>query len=143
MLSPSRHLLYRLDSSAIRSSPTPNRKHERASAKHRPDDADDYDLQRLESSIEWLKRESMIARAETEGPGQKNNLRLPRASQLMPLSGIRPFDIESSSHLRKALPLRLTAPLPHELCSSHLRGGSTVMVCGQGWTSRSQPPSWD
>jgi hypothetical protein len=139
MLSPSRHPLCPLDPNAVQPSPAPDRKHEHASAKHRPDDADDCDLRRLESSIQWLKREAMIARLETEPPAQKENLRLPRAGQLPPVSGIRSLDIEGSSHRREALTLQLTAPLPHEHLQlpppwrehrHNLRAGLYVLIAG-------------
>jgi hypothetical protein len=103
------------DADRLPPSRVPDRNHQHAAAGHRPDEAAaNADLQRLESSLQWLKRESMIARLEAERPARKENRRLPRASQLPPVPGIRPLGFESSCRWREASIFRLTPPLPHE-----------------------------
>jgi hypothetical protein len=146
-----------LDADHIRASQAPDREHEQATAEHRLERvvADD-DLQRLESSVQWLKRESMIARIET-GPGaQEANRRLPRASQLPPASGIAavaqygiaPFvqsgiptfaRTESSGHKRETGTFqvrpprafeRLRPPPPPRQRRTHLSGALFVLIAG-------------
>jgi hypothetical protein len=85
-----------------------------AAVEHRPDEsADRNDLQRLESSIQWLKREGTIARTEA-GPRALKDRRLPRAGQLAPISGIRPVDTEGSGHKRETLTFHVAPPLASE-----------------------------
>jgi hypothetical protein len=105
-----------LDLNAVRLpfSEAPDRAREHATARHRPEDAGEDDLARLESSIEWLKREATIARLETKPSAREKNQRLPRAGQLTPVSGMRPANAESSSPTRKALIFELTPPRAHE-----------------------------
>jgi hypothetical protein len=72
-----------------------------AAVEPRPRAAGDDDLQRLESTVEWLKRESMIARLETGLRARRDNRPLPRAIQLSPISGIPAVGTEGSP--RKSL----------------------------------------
>jgi len=106
-----------LDASArFPASRAPDREHGQATAEHRPEGAaGDDDLQRLESSVAWLKRECMIARGET-GPSARETIRrLPRASQLLPASGIaQVVDAEGSRHRRGTSIFQVRPPLAFE-----------------------------
>jgi hypothetical protein len=68
------------------------------------------DLQRLESSVEWLKREVMIARLEAGTRAAKENRKLPRAALLPPVSGVSPVDIEGSRRRRETATFLLAPP---------------------------------
>ncbi len=103
------------DAGRLPPSLAPDRNHQQAAAEPRPDEAAaDVDLRRLESSLQWLKREGMIARLEAERPAREENRRLPRAGQLPPVLGTRPLGFESSGRRREASIFQLTPPLPHE-----------------------------
>jgi hypothetical protein len=139
MLSPSRNPLdpLDLDTVALRSFQAPDRTPDHATVRPRPEDAGDDDLRRLQSSIAWLKREIAIARLETEPPARERNLRLPRASQLPSVSGIRFLATESSSRRREALTVELRPPLPHERLQlprpgrgnrNHLRAALYILI---------------
>jgi hypothetical protein len=71
----------------FRPSPAANCKNEDAIAGHRPDGlcGSATDLQRLETSVQWLKREVLIVQVETVLRTQKQRRRLPRAGQLAPV----------------------------------------------------------
>jgi hypothetical protein len=118
MLSPSGNTLDALDLDAghFRAPQAPDREQEQATAERRPGGAaGDDDLQRLESSVQWLKRECMIARIETGLSVQKTNRRLPRASQLPPASGIAPAaSTEGSCRKRETSAFRVRPPLASE-----------------------------
>jgi hypothetical protein len=105
-----------LDAAHSRASQASDREHEQATAEHRPDGAaGDDDLQRLESSVEWLKRECMIARIETAPTARETIRRLPRASQLPPASGIAPVArAEVSRHRRETSTFQVRPPLAFE-----------------------------
>jgi hypothetical protein len=84
-----------------------NRQHEHAIAELRPDQvAGDDDLQRLECSVKWLKRECMIVALEDGLRTLKQ--RLPRANRLPRVSGIPPVETEIA--LRKRGTLFQVAP---------------------------------
>jgi hypothetical protein len=68
------------------------------------------DLQRLESTVAWLKRESMIVRAETGCRTREGNRRLPRAVPLPPIPGLPVVGAESSG--RKPEIFAVAPPLP-------------------------------
>jgi len=53
----------------------------------------DRELERLESSVQWLRRERLMVALETGQRAQNHNRRLPRASQLPPVPGIVPVNI--------------------------------------------------
>jgi hypothetical protein len=101
-----------LDADHFRASQAPDREHEQATAEHRPDGAAaDDDLQRLQSCVQWLKRECMIAQIETGPSAQKTIRRLPRASQLPPASGIPRFaQAEGSRHKRETSIFKVRPP---------------------------------
>jgi hypothetical protein len=99
----------------------------------RPPEAGNDDLQRLESSVEWLKRQAMMVRPETGHRTGQQNLRLPRAVQLSPISGL-PAVGENSDHTREvfgvAPPLayeRLQLP-PRRWHRHNLRGALCLLV---------------
>jgi hypothetical protein len=99
----------------------------------RPPQAGNDDLQRLESSVEWLKRQAMMVRPDTGHRLGQENLRLPRAVQLSPISGL-PAVGEDSDHKREvfgvAPPLpseRLQLP-PHRRHRRNLRGALCLLV---------------
>ena len=117
MISPLQNPLDPLDPGADRLPPsgTPNRQHEQAAAEQRSDEAaGDRDLQRLESSLEWLKRECVIIRLESGLRAQKQGRRLPRAAQLPPAPGIAPVSPEGSGHKPAPLTFHLAPPLASE-----------------------------
>jgi hypothetical protein len=128
-----------LDADHIRASQAADREQEQATAEHRPDGAAGDDvLQRLESSVQWLKRECMIARIEAGPSAQEANRRLPRASQLPPASGIPPFaHAEGSGHKRDTSTFqvrppcaseRLQLPPPPRQPRTHLSGALFVLI---------------
>ncbi len=100
----------------LRPSSAANPEHEPATAAHSvTEPARDDDLQRLESSVQWLKREVLIVRLEDGLRAQKQRRALSRAGQLPTVSGIPPVNIESSCHGRKAWSLQLVPPLSDRL----------------------------
>jgi hypothetical protein len=105
-----------LDAVHSRASQAPDCEHEPAIAEHRPNGAAGGDaLQRLESSVQWLKRECMVARIEA-GPSARETIRrLPRASQLPPASGIPPaVRAEGSPHKPGTSAFQVRPPLAFE-----------------------------
>ena len=78
-----------------------------------PDDAA-ADLQRLESSVQWLVRQGQMARLET-GPGRRQEIRrLPRAMPLPPVPGLPPVQTEGPGHKTELAAFRLAPPPPRE-----------------------------
>jgi hypothetical protein len=93
------------------------------------------DLQRLESTVAWLKRESMIVRAETGCRTREVNPRLPRAFQLPPIAGLPPASAEGSA--RKPEPFVVAPPLacdrlqpPRRRRRRNLRGALCLLIAG-------------
>ncbi len=128
-----------LDAGHFRASQVPDREHEHATAELRPDGAaGDDGLQRLESSLQWLKRECMIARIETGPSARETNRRLPRAGQLPPASGIPPVvHAEGSGHRRERSIFQVRPPLASERLQPppasrerrpHLPGALVVLI---------------
>jgi hypothetical protein len=126
-----------LDAEHFRASQAPDC--EQATAEQRPDGAaGDGDLQRLQSCVQWLKRECMIARIETGPSAQKTIRRLPRASQLPPASGISPFaQAEGSRHKRETSIFQVRPPRASERLQlppaprqrrTHLSGALFVLI---------------
>jgi hypothetical protein len=106
-----------------------------AAGQPRPSETGNDDLQRLESSVAWLKREGMIARLATEPHARETNRRLPPAVQLPPIPGIPPVGAEGSGHTREvfgvAPPLaceRLQLPLPKRQRRRNLRGAVCLLI---------------
>jgi hypothetical protein len=105
-----------LDAVHSRASQAPDCEREPAIAEHRPDGAAGDDaLERLESSVQWLKRECMIARIETAPSARETIRRLPRASQLPPASEIpAAVRAEGSPHKLGTSTFQLRPPLAFE-----------------------------
>jgi hypothetical protein len=99
------------DADHPRASRAPDRGLRIAAVGLRPPEAGNDDLQRLESSVEWLKRQAMIVRPETGHRTGQEKLRLPRAVQLSPISGL-PAVGENSGHKREVF--GVAPPLPYE-----------------------------
>jgi hypothetical protein len=77
--------------------------------------ADDHDLERLERSLEWLKRERMIVALEVGLRAQRTP---PRARALPPVSGIPPLNAGRLDQRREQsifplAPPRVSERLPH------------------------------
>jgi hypothetical protein len=113
----------------------PDRGHRLAAEEPRPPAAGNDDLQRLESSVAWLKREGMIARLAAEPRGREAHRRLPRAVQLPPIPGIPPVGTEGSGHTREvfavAPPLaceRLPLPPSRRQHRRNLRGAVCLLI---------------
>jgi hypothetical protein len=117
-----------------------HRKSEQATASHdSAAPAGNGDLQRLEASVQWLKREVQFVRA---GPGlgtEKKRMTLPRAAGLPPVSGIPPVTDESSVRRREPSTFRLAPPLaserlqlppPRRRLGRNLRGALLVVIAG-------------
>ena len=123
------------DADRLRASRAPDRGLRIAAVGLRPPEAVNDDLQRLESSVEWLKRQAMIVRPNTGHRAGQENLRLPRAVQLPPISGL-PAVGANSGRKREvfgvAPPLageRLQVPPPRRHRHS-LRGALCLLVAG-------------
>ena len=73
------------------------------------------DLQRLEASVAWLRREALIVRPDGGLCDRKQKVvALPRAAQLAPVSGIPLVSAESSFHKRETATFQVAPPLPFE-----------------------------
>jgi hypothetical protein len=115
MVSPMRNLSDPLDPHTDHLQPLrgSDRKPRRVAPRSRSDEAPgDDDFQRLEASIEWLKREGMTARLETEHCAREENRRLPRAALLPPVARLPSVDGEGSARQRDMSTFRLAPPLP-------------------------------
>jgi len=135
MVSPLRNLLDALDFDADhpRASRAPKRS-EHATAEPCPGGAaSDDDLQRLQSSVQWVNREVMVVRLEAAIRTQKQGRRLPRASQLTPAN------TEGSCREREKLachvapPLaceRLQVPTSRRRHADNLRGALCILIAG-------------
>jgi hypothetical protein len=146
----------------VRASQAPQGDNEPAGAGGCVEEAVDDDLQRLESSLQWVKSELSIAALET-GAYAKNHPRgLPRAHQLPPVPGLAPVNTErtGAGPRRVALPLELAPPLPSErlplpaqrnehadtlrgalciLIASAVAGSIAYHISAEGFLSASQP----
>jgi hypothetical protein len=102
MVSPLRNSPDPLDSDPdhLRFSRAPDRQRPQEAAGSHPDAARD-DLQRLESSIQWIKREGMLARLEAGHRAPEEIRKLPRAALLPSVSGIPPVDTDGSRRKRE------------------------------------------
>jgi hypothetical protein len=106
----------------LRSSRVPYRRRPPVAAAPPPDaTAGNDDLQRLESSVQWLMRQGAISRLETERRTREENRRLPRVTLLPPVPGIPPVDTEGSGRQADTSTFRLTPPLPFERLQSPRR----------------------
>jgi hypothetical protein len=85
-----------------------------ASSKPAGETTADSDLQRLERSLEWLKRESMIGRLEAGIRDQKERRRVPGAGQLPPVSGFPPAKTDAHGQRRSILTLEVAPPRPSD-----------------------------
>jgi hypothetical protein len=139
MASPFRHSPDSLDSAAdhLRLSRTPDRERPQQAAETRSDAAACADdLQRLESSIQWIKRAGMLARLEAGHRAPDGIRKLPRAALLPPVSGVPPVDIEGSLRMRGTstflLPPRelLQPQLPRRRRRHSLRGALFLLIAG-------------
>src|SRR5580704_19402292 len=97
MVSPLLSLLDALEcGDQVEASPAPS-----PGAKHPPGEtAGDDDLERLQRSLAWLKRERTIAEREAGIRPQRHGRRLPRARGLDPVSGIPPVSMLSAAQKR-------------------------------------------
>ena len=116
-------------------SQTPNLRQWLAAVESRLGETGSDDLQRLESSVEWLKREGMIARLETGRRTRDGNRRLPPAIQLPPIAGLPPATAESSP--RKPEIFALAPPRacdrlqpPRRRHRRDLRGALCLLIAG-------------
>jgi hypothetical protein len=99
----------------LRASAGVNREREQATAGYGlAEPARDGELQRLEESVAWLRREAVSVRSGVALLSQKQPLALPRAAQLSAVSGLLPVSIESSFHRRETSPFRVAPPLASE-----------------------------
>jgi hypothetical protein len=99
----------------VGASPAPIPTPERTMAKRPPGETPgDDDLQRLQRSVVWLKRESKIAALEAGTRGQHHRRRLPRAKGLESVSGIPPVGTDSAGQKRRPSTFGLAPPLPSE-----------------------------
>jgi hypothetical protein len=76
--------------------------------------AGDDDLQRLESSLAWLKRESAVARLEAGHRARDRVRHLPRAAQLSSVAGFPAPEAQASPRSRHMSVLEVVPPLPWE-----------------------------
>jgi hypothetical protein len=90
-----------------------NWKNEETIAGHNPDEhcSNDTDLQRLETSVQWLKREVLIVQVEAVLRTQKQRRRLPRVAQLVPVFRVPSVNTEETA---EALPFHVARPLASE-----------------------------
>jgi hypothetical protein len=116
MVSPLQNLLYALEPDAdhLRASQAPNRNYAHAIADLPGEAAGDDDLQRLERSLQWVKRERMIAAFEAGLHAQNQRRRLPRAGRLAPVSEIPPVNPEPTRRNRETLTFQVAPPLASE-----------------------------
>jgi hypothetical protein len=140
MVSPLRNSPDRLDSNAdhYRPARTPDRERQEGAAGCGPDAAAVADdLQRLESSIQWIKREGMLARLEAGHRAPEEIRKLPRAALLPAVSGIPPVDIEGSRRMRETSTSLLPPPpvgervqiqLPRRRHRHGLRGALYLLI---------------
>jgi hypothetical protein len=101
--------------------------------------AGDRDLQRLEASVAWVRREALAIRADAGRRTSKSRIALPRAAQLPPVFGIIPVSAESSFR-RRAPPTfqvappraceRLQLPLRRRRHGRNLRGALLILIAG-------------
>jgi hypothetical protein len=92
----------------------PNRSNEHVIAPSRADHASiDQDLERLVSSVQWVKRACVVLALEAGQGSRDRRPRLPRASQLPPVPGIGPVNLEGATtgQRRVASSLELAPPL--------------------------------
>jgi hypothetical protein len=115
MVSPLRNSPDPCDPTADQLPRVPHRRHPDAAAAPPPDQAaDNDDLRRLESSVQWLMRQGLNARLETQRHTHEENRRLPRATLLPPVPGIPPVRTEDSGRKADTSIFRLAPPLPRE-----------------------------
>jgi hypothetical protein len=100
----------------------------------------DDDLARLEASLQWIRHVGTIAAREA-GHGQNRTGRLPRATQLAPVSGISGLHIQGpgNGHRRVPFAFELAPPLACERIQSpawriqradSLRGALVILIAG-------------
>jgi hypothetical protein len=98
----------------------------------------DDDLARLEASLQWIRHAGTIA-ARAAGHGQNRSGRLPRATQLAPVSGISGLNIQAAGNGHRRVPsaFELAPPLACERIQSpawrtqrahSLRGALFVLI---------------
>jgi hypothetical protein len=88
------------------------RRRDHAAAEPRRDEASQAEhLQRLEASVSWLQRESMIAALDAEVVATKRAARLPRARQLPSIPGLPPVGTEHNSSERVVLDFEPAPPI--------------------------------
>lgn len=113
--------------------PMPDCGHRHVGAGSRPDEAaGDDDLRRLEASLAWLKRESMVV-----GP-QAGYRRLPRAALLPPVSEISPLNTAGSGGRGEPTSIFVLAPplrrdrlqLSRRQARHRLRGAMYLLIAG-------------
>jgi hypothetical protein len=124
----------------LRPTAAADRKHEPATAGHGlAEPTGNGDLQRLEASVQWLKREALSVRAEAGLRTEKKRVALPRAGLLPPVSGIPPVTMESSLRRRETSTFQLAPPLASERLQlppvrrrlgRNLRGALLVLIAG-------------
>jgi hypothetical protein len=123
----------------IPSSRAPDRAPRPAAAEPRPDLATgDDDLQQLESSLRWLKRQSMVVRREEAGYRARGGIRrLPPAAQLPPVCGIAAPEAEASPRSQGRSPSEVAPPrawerlqLPRPRRRNDLRGALGLLIAG-------------
>jgi hypothetical protein len=116
MVSPLLNLLDALEcGDQVEASLAPSPAAECVIAKHPPGEtAADDDLERLQRSLAWLKRESTIAEREAGIRPRRHGRRLPRARGLDPVSGIPPVSMQSAAQKRHPPTFQLAPPLPTE-----------------------------
>ena len=104
-----------------------NCKNEDAVAGHGPDEPcnRDTDLQRLETSIQWLKREVLIVQVEAALRTHKQRRRLPRAGQLPPVFGVPSVNTGEKA---EALSLHVAPSLANVLGEIRATGTEEVLA---------------
>ena len=126
-----------LNPGPARSAQAPDPAHGHAAPERHLDVAvGDDGLQRLEASLQWLKRETMIAAIEVGLRAQEKGLKLPRAGPLPAASGIGAADAKGLRHKREALTFPapvLTAerpppPAPRNERRYDLRGPLCILI---------------
>jgi hypothetical protein len=125
----------RLDSNSdhFRPSPTLDRERPLEAAETPPDAAAGADdLQRLESSIQWIKREGMLARLEAGHRAPEEIRKLPRAAVLPPVSGI---PMARAGTGRRRPPCCLPHPSASVSKSSFRDGGRIASVRAERYAS--------
>jgi hypothetical protein len=104
----------------------------------RPDAAPEGDdLRRLESSVQWLKREHDVISIELELLARKRRRALPPARQLAPVAGIPPVRAASVARMRATSTFRvappqvferLQRPVSRQLRHRNLEGAVCVLI---------------